>query len=143
MKFQNIQNHKILIIVSFVLFAGYSVNSDSENNSPILDSIRAKVQGAKVNQKHSLVDLTIGNPSICPIHLEEMKMDTVENIGHANLGLDYLMIALEKFPYSLKFVMGNSDFNKAIVYLCEECIKAEWQWKKDKKNNKEPPPKKE
>lgn len=86
--------------------------------------------------RDSIVDMTIGKSKTCPIHKTLMRTDTVPNIGHANLGLDYVMVAKKEFPYSQELIMGNSDFNKAIVFVCEKCIEAEKQWREEqeKKN---------
>ncbi|NLT51764.1 MAG: hypothetical protein GXX85_12705 [Ignavibacteria bacterium] len=129
---------QLFIIISFVVFISFAESSVSLNNSTILYRIKSKVNTGKLQQNDSIIDLTTGRSSICPIHLCEMKKDTVPNIGHANLGLDYAMIAPKKFPYSKEFVMGNAYFNKAIVFVCKDCIKAEKQWRNNKKNKKPP-----
>jgi hypothetical protein len=71
-----------------------------------------------------------GPSNICPIHHEYMRAEIVSNRHLPMPSQDYMIARVQHFPHSYPFALPD-QCGKCMLYICDDCVKAEKEWKLD------------
>ncbi len=70
-----------------------------------------------------------GPSEICEVHHTFMRTVTIKNKKNPAPTMEYLVARQQMFPHSYPFVLPD-QCTKDVIYLCDDCAKAEKEWKR-------------
>jgi hypothetical protein len=70
-----------------------------------------------------------GPSDMCEVHHMIMHAELVKNRHLPQPDMDYMAARQQMFPHVEPFALPD-QCDKCVVYLCEDCVKAEREWKR-------------
>jgi hypothetical protein len=83
---------------------------------------------------HSTCDAR-GPSEECEIHHVLMRTELIDNDHPPAKTIEYVIARQQAFPHTYPFALPD-QCNKCVVYICDDCVRAEKEWNRRHPNGK-------